>query len=85
MITFKWTPEAIKQLEYWKENDKSKIKRIQLLINVIEHNPFIGIGKPEPLKHGMSGLWSRRIDNKNRLVYSVHSNVVIIHQCRYHY
>jgi toxin YoeB len=70
---------------YWQETDKAKLKRINHLIRDIRRNPFSGIGKPEPLRHGLAGLWSRRIDDEHRPVYAVEGAHVIIAQCRYHY
>ena len=70
---------------YWQEADKKVLKRINLLIREIQRQPFIGIGKPEPLKLNWSGYWSRRIDDEHRLVYKVQDDTVFIAQCRYHY
>lgn len=69
----------------WQRQDKKKFKRIHTLIKNISRTPFEGIGDPEPLKHEWSGYWSRRIDIKNRLVYRVTDNQIIIAQCKYHY
>ena len=65
--------------------DKKILKRINELIKDIQRSPFEGIGKPEPLKFDMSGLWSRRINQEHRLIYQIKDNYVIIVQCRYHY
>ena len=70
---------------YWQKTDKAIIKRINALIHDIQRSPFDGIGKPEPLKHALSGFWSRRINDEHRLVYSVDGNVLRIAQARYHY
>lgn len=70
---------------YWQSTNKRTLKKINELIKDIERNPFGGIGKPEPLKHELSGLWSRRIDSEHRLTYSIHENSIIILQCRFHY
>jgi toxin YoeB len=70
---------------YWQENDKAKFKRINQLIRDIQRDPFGGIGKPEPLRHNLAGLWSRRIDDEHRLVYAMEGENLIIVQCRYHY
>ncbi|GAA4824192.1 toxin YoeB [Marinicella pacifica] len=69
----------------WQRLDKKKFKRINTLIKSISRTPFEGLGDPEPLKHDWSGYWSRRIDIKNRLVYRVTDNQIIIAQCKYHY
>ena len=70
---------------YWVSHDRKIAKRIIRLIKEIERDPFDGIGKPEPLKHDMTGFWSRRITDEHRLVYSVENNQVLIAQARYHY
>ncbi len=70
---------------YWQGQDKKTIKRINQLIQDIDRNQNEGIGKPEPLKGNLSGWWSRRIDDKNRLVYRIQDNIIEIAQCRGHY
>ena len=70
---------------YWQKTDKAKVKRINTLIKDIQRNPFDGIGKPEPLKHGLSGYWSRRINDEHRIVYKVANDNLLIAQLRYHY
>ncbi len=70
---------------YWQQTDKHMLKRINLLINDIIRNPFSGPGKPEPLKHGLSGYWSRRINDEHRIVYRPTENAILIAQLRYHY
>ena len=65
--------------------DKKTLKRINRLINDTLKNPFSGIGKPEPLKENLSGYWSRRIDESNRLVYRVDDKYIKVISCRYHY
>ena len=70
---------------YWQKTDKAIVNRINGLIHDIQRSPFEGIGKPEPLKHALSGFWSRRINDEHRLVYSVEGNVLRIAQARYHY
>ena len=70
---------------YWQATDRSILKRINQLIQEIARAPFAGIGKPEPLKHQLSGFWSRRIDSQHRLVYSCHDDTLLIAQCRDHY
>lgn len=76
MISFRdraWTDYL-----HWQETDKAKLKRINQLIRDIQRNPFEGIGKPEPLRHGLAGLWSRRIDDEHRLVYMMEGENLII-------
>ncbi|MCK3655810.1 toxin YoeB [Pasteurellaceae bacterium Macca] len=70
---------------YWQDTDKKMLKRINTLIKEIERTPFSGIGKPEPLKHNLTGFWSRRIDSEHRLVYAVTQDEIQILACRYHY
>ena len=70
---------------YWQKTDKKTLKRINQLISDIQRSPFEGIGKPEPLKHALSGYWSRRIDGEHRIVYRTDNDSVLIAQLRYHY
>ena len=70
---------------YWQKTDKNTSQRINLLIKDIQHIPFEGIGKPEPLKHALSGYWSRRINDEHRIVYKINSASIYIAQLRYHY
>lgn len=70
---------------YWQRTDKRVIKRINELIRAITREPFAGVGKPEPLRHGLSGYWSRRIDEEHRIVYKLVDESLFIAQLRYHY
>lgn len=70
---------------YWQKTDKKILKRINLLINDVQRSPHDGIGKPEPLKHALSGYWSRRINDEHRFVYKVSDDSMLIAQLRYHY
>ena len=70
---------------YWQDQDKKTLKRINLLITAAAREPFAGIGKPEPLRGDLSGYWSRRIDEVNRLVYRVTDSDLVIIACRFHY
>ena len=70
---------------YWQKTDKKILRRINNLIKDIKRNPFEGVGKPEPLKHALSGYWSRRINDEHRIVYKAFSNTILIAQLRYHY
>jgi len=81
----KFTDEAWKDYQYWIDNDKKQLKRINLLIKDIDRNPFDGIGKPEPLKANLQGYWSRRIDSEHRIVYAVENKEIIYISFRYHY
>jgi toxin YoeB len=69
----------------WQNEDRKILKKINTLIKSIRSNPYDGIGKPEPLKYDLAGLWSRRIDLEHRLVYKVEGNDIYIYSCRYHY
>lgn len=80
-----WTDEAWADYLYWQEQDKKTLKRINKLISETMRMPFEGIGKPEPLRENLAGLWSRRIDDTNRLVYVVEDAYLTIISCRYHY
>ncbi|AWN17811.1 Txe/YoeB family addiction module toxin [Salinisphaera sp. LB1] len=70
---------------YWQKTEKKTLRRINQLIKEIQRTPFEGIGKPEPLKHGLSGYGSRRINDEHRLVYKVTEDALLIAQLRYHY
>jgi toxin YoeB len=70
---------------YWQRVDRKTLDRINKLIKGIQRTPFEGTGKPEPLKHGLSGYWSRRINNEHRIVYKVESDSLLIAQLRHHY
>ena len=70
---------------YWQNTDKAMLKKVNSLIKEIERLPFDGIGKPEPLKHNLTGLWSRRITLDHRLVYKIENESIVVFQCRYHY
>jgi len=80
-----WTNAAWSDYLYWQGQDKKTLKRINKLISDVKRTPFNGIGKPEPLKENLSGFWSRRIDDTNRLVYAVTETQLTIVSCRYHY
>lgn len=70
---------------YWQQHDKALLKKVNVVIKEIQRSPFEGSGKPEPLKHDLSGWWSRRLGLEHRIVYKVEDDAVIILQCRYHY
>ena len=85
-----FTPNGWEDVEYWLENDPDSVLKIKELIKSIKDNPFRGIGKPEPLRYGLKGYWSRRISHEHRLVYKVIGKKgidqkCIIIQCRFHY
>ncbi|MEI6571983.1 MAG: Txe/YoeB family addiction module toxin [Alphaproteobacteria bacterium] len=80
-----FTPDAWDDYLYWQTQDKKTLKRINQLVRDIMREPFSGIGKPEALRENLTGYWSRRIDDTQRLVYAVEDNAIVIIACRYHY
>ena len=80
-----WTDEAWSDYLHWQTQDTKTLKRINKLITDVKRAPFEGIGKPEPLKENLSGFWSRRIDDTNRLVYAIDDDAITIISCRYNY
>ncbi|MFD2144254.1 Txe/YoeB family addiction module toxin [Mucilaginibacter antarcticus] len=70
---------------FWQSTDKALLKKVNALIKEIERTPFDGSGKPEPLRHNLTGYWSRRITLEHRLVYKIDNDTIVIYQCRYHY
>jgi len=84
-----WAEKAWEDYLYWQVvlagQDKKTLKRINTLIKDIQRQPVVGLGDPEPLRHGWSGYWSRRIDREHRLVYKPTEQSIVIVQCRYHY
>ena len=79
------TLAAWEDYQYWQGQDRKTLKRINSLIQECLRQPFEGIGKPEPLKENLSGFWSRRIDEANRLIYRVDGDDLVVIACRYHY
>jgi toxin YoeB len=89
-MNIEFTTHGWNDFTYWLETDNDTALKIRELIKAIKQNPFQGIGKPEPLKHGLKGFWSRRITGEHRLVYRVSGKKgvdqkCIIIQCRFHY
>lgn len=80
-----WTDEAWRDYVFWQQQDRKTLKRINRLVEDAKRTPYGGIGKPERLKENLSGFWSRRIDDTNRLVYAVDSDRLTVISCRYHY
>jgi len=78
-------PEFRDDLRYWVEADRNTALRVLQLVEAIMRDPFIGIGKPEPLKFGLTAAWSRRITQEHRLVYRVATSRIDFMQARYHY
>jgi toxin YoeB len=85
LLKVTWTLAAWEDYTYWQTQDKKTLKRINALIKDTLREPFDGIGKPEPLKENLSGFWSRRIDDTNRLVYCIEEKSLVVIACRYHY
>ena len=84
-MNIKFTPQGWDDYLYWQNTDRKILKRINKLIVEIRRSPFEGTGKPEPLKHNLSGYWSRRITGEHRLVYKQVGEDIVIVQVRYHY
>lgn len=80
-----WTLAAWEDYLSWQDQDRKKVKRINRLITESMRTPFEGVGKPEPLRENLAGFWSRRIDDRHRLVYCVDQEDLVIIACRYHY
>ena len=81
-----YTPKAKEHLDFWiRTGNKPVLKKILELTKAITENPFAGVGKPEPLKHELTGYWSRRINGEHRLVYTIIDDTLIIHSLKGHY
>ena len=80
-----FSDEAWEDYLYWQEQDRRMVVRINRLIKETMREPFSGTGKPEPLKHALSGFWSRRINEEHRMVYKVEDGALLLAQLRYHY
>lgn len=78
-------PEAFADFTEWATIERKTHAKIVSLVRDIQRDPFAGLGKPEPLKHELAGLWSRRITDEHRLVYKVTDEDIVIVSCRYHY
>ena len=89
-MNIEFSKNAWEEFEYWLETDTDIVIKIKELLKSIKQNPFKGLGKPEPLKHGLKGFWSRRITQEHRLVYKVSgkkgdNQKCSIIQCQFHY
>lgn len=80
-----FSEQAWEDYLHWQKADKKLVERINVLVKEITRAPYAGIGKPEPLKHALSGYWSRRINDEHRIVYKVMGEDLLIAQLRYHY
>ena len=85
MRSLEFDSAAFEDLAWWIEQDRAQALRIVRLVREVQREPFSGLGKPEPLKHELSGCWSRRINQEHRLVYQVLRDKIRILSCRYHY
>jgi len=85
MRAIHFVPDAWEAYLYWQNQDKKTLKRVNQLIAAAAHDPFAGIGKPEALRGDLSGYWSRRIDDANRLVYRATDSELVLIACRFHY
>ena len=85
MRNLEFDPRAFEDLTWWVQQNRKTALRIMKLIENTQKTPYEGLGKPEPLKHELSGLWSRRIDREHRLVYEVLEDKIRILACRFHY
>ena len=80
-----FSDEAWDDYLYWQKNDRKMVERNNKLIQDVLREPFSGLGKPEPLKHALSGFWSRRITDEHRMVYRIEADALLLAQLRYHY
>ena len=83
--TLSWTIVAWNDYLYWQGQDKRTLRRINRLVDDVLRSPFSGVGRPEALKGNLAGFWSRRIDERHRLVYAIDDQRVTVISCRYHY
>jgi len=84
-VSISFTPQSWEDYQYWLQTDKKILKRINDLIKDTLRSPLDGIGKPEPLRQGLSGYWSRRITEEHRMVYRQIESGLLLIQLRYHY
>ncbi|GAC1592178.1 MAG: Txe/YoeB family addiction module toxin [Acidimicrobiales bacterium] len=80
-----FTPHGWEDYQHWVQTDRSTLKRLNRLIEDAQRDPYVGIGRPEQLRHALAGCWSRRITEEHRLVYLVDGDDLVIVQARYHY
>ena len=85
MLKLTWTENALKDLDWWQQNDIKMLKKIIQICLETCKNPTTGLGKPEPLKFELQGYWSRRINQEHRIIYAFDETQVTITQCRFHY
>jgi toxin YoeB len=80
-----WSQKAFNDYQYFKNKKPEIFDKINILLKDISINKFVGLGKPEPLKHNLNGYWSRRINQEHRLVYYIKNNCIYVIQCKFHY
>ena len=85
MSRIQFSEDAWEEYQYWLMQDKKTVRKINALLKEIQRTPFSGTGKPEPLKGELSGMWSRRINSEDRLVYRYENDVIMVEQCKGHY
>lgn len=85
MSKISFAENAWEEYLYWQTQDKKTLRKINALLKEIQRTPFEGTGNPEPLKNNLSGTWSRRINEKDRLVYDVQAECILVKQCKGHY
>ncbi len=85
MRSVKFEPKAFNQVDDWLSEDRKMVQRIMRLLKECQRTPFEGVGKPEPLKGNLKGLWSRRITDEHRLVYEVTDDLIIVFSMKGHY
>ncbi|MBQ3508664.1 MAG: Txe/YoeB family addiction module toxin [Peptococcaceae bacterium] len=85
MTSITFAEDAWEEYLYWQVQDKKTLKKINTLLKEVQRTPYEGTGKPEPLKGNLEGKWSRRINDKDRLVYEVMDGTIIVQQCKGHY
>jgi toxin YoeB len=84
-VKLTFSDEAWEDYLHWQKQDRKMVERINKLIKEVQRDPFVGVGKPEPLKHALSGFWSRRITDEHRMVYRVTEDALEIAQLSFHY
>ena len=82
-VTF--SADAFEQYQYWQETDLKILRKLNQLLRECQRTPFLGTGKPEPLKSKLAGYWSRRLSHEHRLVYQADAEGIFVVSCRYHY
>lgn len=80
-----WSQKSFNDYQYLKNKKPEIFDKINILLKDISINNFVGLGKPEPLKHNLNGYWSRRINQEHRLVYYIKNNCIYVIQCKFHY